>query len=411
MLSQQPKIITKRPELLAPAGDMERLEMALHYGADAVYLAGQRFGMRASAGNFSEEELRKAVEMAHNKNVAVHVTCNILPHEDDLKHLPSFLEMVQDAGVDALIIADMGVFDYAKKYAPNVSRHVSTQLGVVNSATAEVMYNMGADRVVLARETTMEEIRKIRANTPKELEIEAFVHGAMCVSFSGRCLLSNYLTGRDANRGACAQPCRWKYHLVEEKRPGQYLEISEDGGTHIMNSNDLCMLEHIPELIEAGVDSFKIEGRMKSAYYAAASTNLYRHAIDFALNNQEIPEIWLNEKNMISHRTYSTGFFYGYPGQHYEDNSYFSDAEVCAVIEECDDNGYAKCSQRNRFFVGDELDLMTADHDPVRFKVKRILDDKGNEIDCTPHSMMTFYIDLPFKCDRLSMLRKIKSED
>ena len=295
-------MIKKKPELLAPAGDMERLIMALHYGADAVYLAGRQFGMRAAAGNFSAEELKEACALAHAKGAAVHLTCNTLPREDELKNLPGFLEQAQDAGVDAFIIADLGVMDAAARYAPKVARHVSTQLGVINSAAANVLHNMGAERVVLARETTMHDIFEIRAKTPPELEIEAFVHGAMCVSFSGRCLLSNYLTGRDANRGACAQPCRWKYHLVEEKRPGEYFEITEDNGTHIMNSRDMCMIEHIPELISAGVTSLKIEGRMKSAYYAAAVTNAYRHAIDCAVANEPLPQIWIDEVNKISHR-------------------------------------------------------------------------------------------------------------
>ena len=285
-LSQLRIMSDKQVELLAPAGDMERLRMALHYGADAVYLAGKRFGMRASAGNFSMEELAEACEMAHGKGAAVHLTCNTLPREDELKALPDFLREAENAGVDAFIIADLGVMKAAEKYAPDVQRHVSTQLGVINSATARVLYDMGASRVVLARETPMRDMYEIRANTPKELEIEAFVHGAMCVSFSGRCLLSNYLTGRDANRGACAQPCRWKYRLVEEKRPGEYFDITEDNGTYIMNSRDMCMIDHIPELIDAGVTSFKIEGRMKSAYYAAAVTNAYRHAIDCALKGE-----------------------------------------------------------------------------------------------------------------------------
>jgi putative protease len=314
---------SKKPELLSPAGDMERLEMALHYGADAVYLAGQEFGLRAAAGNFSDDELRLAVKTAHAAGARVHVTCNTLPREDELSRLPAFLELVQDAGADALIIADLGVFAAAKKYAPKVSRHVSTQLGVINSATARVLFDMGADRVVLARETPLEDIRKIRAATPPELELEAFVHGAMCVSFSGRCLLSNYLTGRDGNRGECAQPCRWKYHLVEEKRPGQYFEISEDGGTHIMNSRDMRMIEHLPELMDAGVTSFKIEGRMKSAYYAAAVTNAYRHAVDCAAAGEPLPEVWLRETDMLSHRPYCTGFYFGQPGEYYADATYF----------------------------------------------------------------------------------------
>ena len=401
-------MIKPKIELLAPAGDFERLEMALHYGADAVYLAGTQFGMRASAGNFTFPELSKATKLAHANGTAVHMTCNTLPREDELAQLPEFLEQAQDAGVDAFIIADLGVMAAAKKYAPKVSRHVSTQLGVINSATANVLFDMGADRVVLARETPMEDIRKIRANTPKELEIEAFVHGAMCVSFSGRCLLSNYLTGRDANRGACAQPCRWKYHLVEEKRPGEYFEISEDKGTHIMNSRDMCMIEHIPELIDAGVTSFKIEGRMKSAYYAAAVTNAYRHAIDYALRGEELPQVWIDELNKVSHRPYCTGFYYGDPGQHFAEASYFSDAHVCAVVENCADDGFAELTQRNRFCVGDMVELLTNEGEPISFAVTELWDENGEAITATPHAMMKFKMRLPVNCSALSILRRIK---
>lgn len=401
-------MIKPKIELLAPAGDFERLEMALHYGADAVYLAGTQFGMRASAGNFTFPELSKATKLAHANGTAVHMTCNTLPREDELSQLPEFLEQAQDAGVDAFIIADLGVMAAAKKYAPKVSRHVSTQLGVINSATANVLFDMGADRVVLARETPMEDIRKIRANTPKELEIEAFVHGAMCVSFSGRCLLSNYLTGRDANRGACAQPCRWKYHLVEEKRPGEYFEISEDKGTYIMNSRDMCMIEHIPELIDAGVTSFKIEGRMKSAYYAAAVTNAYRHAIDYALKGEALPKVWIDELNKVSHRPYCTGFYYGDPGQHFAEASYFSDAYVCAVVEYCADDGFAELTQRNRFCVGDMVELLTNEGEPISFAVTELWDENGEAITATPHAMMKFKMRLPVNCSALSILRRIK---
>ena len=401
-------MIKPKIELLAPAGDFERLEMALHYGADAVYLAGTQFGMRASAGNFTFPELSKATKLAHANGTAVHMTCNTLPREDELAQLPEFLEQAQDAGVDAFIIADLGVMAAAKKYAPKVSRHVSTQLGVINSATANVLFDMGADRVVLARETPMEDIRKIRANTPKELEIEAFVHGAMCVSFSGRCLLSNYLTGRDANRGACAQPCRWKYHLVEEKRPGEYFEISEDKGTYIMNSRDMCMIEHIPELIDAGVTSFKIKGRMKSAYYAAAVTNAYRHAIDYALKGEALPKVWIDELNKVSHRPYCTGFYYGDPGQHFAEASYFSDAYVCAVVENCADDGFAELTQRNRFCVGDMVELLTNEGEPISFAVTELWDENGEAITATPHAMMKFKMRLPVNCSALSILRRIK---
>ena len=382
--------------------------MALHYGADAVYLAGTKFGMRAAAGNFNADELREAVRLAHEHGASVHLTCNTLPREDELKSLPDFLISAKDAGVDAFIIADLGVMAMAKKYAPGVSLHVSTQLGVINSATARVLYDMGADRVVLARETPMADIFKIRANTPKELQIEAFVHGAMCVSFSGRCLLSNYLTGRDANRGACAQPCRWKYRLVEEKRPGEYFEISEDGGTYIMNSRDMCMIEHIPELIAAGVSSFKIEGRMKSAYYAAAVTNAYRHAIDCAVKGEPLPGVWLDEVNKLSHRPYCTGFYYGDPGQHYAEASYFSDAEVCAVVEECDESGNAWLTQRNRFCTGDTVELMTNSAEPVSFTVGQMENSDGEPIEATPHPMMRIKMKLPFACEPLSILRRMK---
>ena len=401
-------MIKPKTELLAPAGDLERLQMALHYGADAVYLAGTQFGMRAAAGNFTFPELKLATELAHANGTAVHMTCNTLPREDELSQLPEFLTQAQDAGVDAFIIADLGVMAAAEKYAPNVSRHVSTQLGVINSATANVLFNMGADRVVLARETPMEDIRKIRANTPKELEIEAFVHGAMCVSFSGRCLLSNYLTGRDANRGACAQPCRWKYHLVEEKRPGEYFEISEDNGTHIMNSRDMCMIEHIPELIDAGVTSFKIEGRMKSAYYAAAVTNAYRHAIDYAQKGEALPQVWIDELNKVSHRPYCTGFYYGDPGQHFAEASYFSDAYVCAVVESCAEDGLAELTQRNRFCIGDTVELLTNEGEPIPFTVTELWDENGEAIAATPHAMMKFKMRLPVKCSALSILRRIK---
>ena len=356
------------------------------------------------------EELALACEKAHEKGAKVHLTCNTLPREDELRALPDFLREAKNAGVDAFIIADLGVMKTAEKYAPEVQRHVSTQLGVINSATARVLYDMGASRVVLARETPMRDIFEIRANTPKELEIEAFVHGAMCVSFSGRCLLSNYLTGRDANRGACAQPCRWRYRLVEEKRPGEFFDITEDKGTFIMNSRDMCMIDHIPELIAAGVTSFKIEGRMKSAYYAAAVTNAYRHAIDFALRGEELPQVWRDEVDKLSHRPYCTGFYYGDPGQHYSETSYYSDAEVCAVVEECGEDGNAVLTQRNRFCLGDTVELMTNEHEPLAFTVEYMENADGEAIEATPHAMMTIKMKLPVHCSRLSILRRIKTD-
>lgn len=395
-------------ELLAPAGDMERLEMVLHYGADAVYLAGKMFGMRAAAGNFGEEDLRKAIQMAHAAGAKAYVTVNTIPHEEEISRLPEFLEQIQDAGANAMIIADLGVMRQAKKYAPEVPVHVSTQLGVLNSETALTLYEFGAKRVVLARETSMEEIIKIRERIPSDLEIEAFVHGAMCVSFSGRCLLSNYLTGRDANRGACAQPCRWKYHLMEESRPGEYFEITEDGGTHILNSRDMCMIEHLPEMIDAGVTSFKIEGRMKSAYYAAATTNAYRHALDCAIEGKKVKDCWIREMDMVSHRPYSTGFYYGMPGQHYPESSYFSDADVCGVVESCDDKGNAVISQRNKFCVGDMVNLMTRDHEPISFEVDTMRNEEGELIESAPHATMKVKMKLPIPCQPLSILRKLK---
>ena len=395
-------------ELLAPAGDMERLEMALSYGADAVYLAGNEFGMRASAGNFDDEQLARAMEMCHGLGRRVYVTCNTLPREDELKRLPAYLEMLDGLGVDGLIIADLGVMELAKRYAPHAKLHVSTQLGVINSATACALYDMGADTVVLARETPMEDIRKIRANTPGKLKLEAFVHGAMCVSFSGRCLLSNYLTGRDANRGECAQPCRWKYRLVEETRPGEYFPIGEDGGTYIMNSRDMCMIEHMPELIDAGISSFKIEGRMKSAYYTAIVTNAYRHAIDAAVNGEELDRLWVEETEKVSHRPYCTGFYYGYPGQHYAQASYSSLADVAAVVESCDSRGDAVLTQRNKFYKGDELELIGPDIRPVKFKVEHMYNSEGEEIEDTRHPMMEIHMDLPCPAPRLSIVRKCR---
>ena len=382
--------------------------MALLYGADAVYLAGTEFGMRASAGNFDEAQLRTAVKLAHGKGARVYVTCNTLPREDELKRLPGYLEFLQDAGADALIVADLGVMSMAKKYAPGVALHVSTQFGVINSAAANSLYELGADTVVLARETPLEDIRKIRENTPKELRLEAFVHGAMCVSFSGRCLLSNYLTGRDANRGQCAQPCRWKYHLVEETRPGEYFEISEDGGTHIMNSRDMCMIEHIPELMDAGVSSFKIEGRMKSSYYAAVVTNAYRHAIDAAVSGRELDRLWVEETEKVSHRPYSTGFYYGYPGQHYSSASYTTDADVAAVVDHCDTEGNAVLIQRGKFYKGDVLELLLPDKGPVSFAAEHIYNADGEEIDDTRHPAMVFQMKLPAAAPKYAVLRKCR---
>ena len=369
-----------KPELLSPAGDPERLQMAVRYGADAVYLAGKSYGMRAKCGNFSDEELREAVRFCHSRGVKVYVTANILARTGEVRQMPPFLELCQDAEVDAFILGDLGVFKAAERYAPRVERHISTQMGVVSADTARAWYDMGATRVVLARELSFPEIREIRESIPKELEIEAFVHGAMCVSFSGRCLLSNYLAGRDANHGACAQPCRWKYALMEEKRPGEYFPIEEDdGGAYIMNSRDLCMIDHIPELIEAGIDSFKIEGRAKSAYYAACVTNAYRHGIDAALSGEPLDPVWRAEVDKISHRYYYTGFYFGQPqaGQFYDDARYIRDWDVAAYVVSCDEAGNAVLTQRGRFWKGDTLELLIPGRKPVAFTVMEMQKRQG----------------------------------
>lgn len=404
-------MLRRKPELLAPAGDMERLEMALCYGADAVYLAGRSFGLRASAGNFGDGEMERAAKMCRDAGAKMYVTVNVLPHEWELRRIPEFLERAAGAGADGFIIADLGVMSLAKRYAPNVPVHVSTQLGVVNSETARVLHDMGASRVVLAREMSLDEIASLRANTPRELELEAFVHGAMCVSFSGRCLLSNYMTGRDANGGECAQPCRWKYHLVEEKRPGEFFEISEDGGTHIMNSRDMCMIEHIPELLDAGINSLKIEGRMKSAYYAAIATFAYRGAIDDCMAGRQFDRLWLDECMKISHRQYCTGFYFGQPGEYYPDAMYFAGAAVCAVAEgRCDGDGRAVLTQRNKFAQGDTLELVRPHERPIRFTCPEIRNEQGEVIPSAPHAMMEVHLSLPADAPRLSILRRLRTD-
>ena len=403
------QVNTRIPELLSPAGDFEKLTMAVRYGADAVYLSGKEFGMRAAAASFDDEQLLKGIRFAHDRGVKVYITCNTLPREKEIERLPDFLSFLQDAGADALIIADLGILALAKKYAPSVQCHVSTQFGVVNSAAANYLCNLGADTVVLARELPLEEIRSIREHTAEKLRLEAFVHGAMCVSFSGRCLLSNYLTERDANRGQCAQPCRWKYHLMEETRPGELFEITEDGGTFILNSNDLRMIEHLRDLYDAGIDSFKIEGRMKSAYYTAVVTNAYRHAIDALEAGIPLDNVWIEETEKVSHRPYCTGFYYGDPGQHYGSSSYTQTADVVAVVESCDEEGNAVLTQRNRFFNGDILELMNPKTIPVLFTAERITDSDGNEIIDTRHPMMRFCMKLPVSVPQFTIVRKPRS--
>lgn len=403
------------PELLAPAGDRERLEAALMFGADAVYLGGDAFTMRAAPQNFDIPSLRDAVKACHAKGVKVYLTVNTLPRNDEIVRLPSYLEEWADAGVDAFIAADIGVLSLCKKYAPSVPVHISTQAGIVNYVTANEFYNMGASRVVTARELSLTEIADIRAKIPKELEIECFVHGAMCVSFSGRCLLSNYLVNRDANRGECAQPCRWEYALMEVKRDGMYFPIQDSKeGTYILNSRDMCMIEHIPELVKAGISSFKIEGRAKSSYYASVITNAYRVAVDEYLKNPtddyKPPKWVVDECYKVSYREYCTGFYFGHPNEDAQicfDGGYKRHFDVMAVVKECRD-GFIIAEQRNKFVKGDTLEALEPHKMPTVFTAAEIFDGDGSEIEAAPHPMMTVKIksDLVFPCGTL--LRKEK---
>lgn len=397
----------KKIELLAPAGDMERLEMAVAYGADAVYLAGTTFGMRSFAGNFTPEELKRAVALCHKKGVRVHVTCNTMPRNDEVARLPEWLTYLDQVGVDAVILADVGVMALAGKYAPHVQRHISTQASIVNYETARAWHDLGADRVILARELSLDEIREIRDKTPPELELEAFAHGAMCVSYSGRCLLSNYMTGRDSNRGACAQPCRYKYALMEEKRPGEYFPVYEDEkGTYIMNSRDMCTIDHVAELMDAGLDSLKLEGRAKSAYYAAIVTGAYRHAIDAALAGQPLDPVWRDEMEHISHRHYSTGFYFGQPGQFTEDSRYIRDWQIVAKVRSCTPDGRAVLTLNNKFSVGDQLELVGPGLRPCPVTVKALWDEDGQSLDQVRKPQMVFQLDLPCQAPPLSLLRR-----
>ncbi len=400
-------LLMQKIELLSPAGDMERLKMAVLYGADAVYLAGTDFGMRSFTGNFTPEELPKAVEFAHSHGVSVHVTVNTMPRNNEVVNLPAYLEQLQDAGVDALILADLGAFTLAGKYAPKCARHISTQQSIANYECAQAWFDLGAKRVVLARELSLEDIRTIREKTSKELEIETFGHGAMCVSYSGRCLLSNYMTGRDSNRGACAQPCRYQYALVEEKRPGEYFPVFEDEkGTYILNSRDMCMIDHIGDLMDAGVDCIKIEGRAKSAYYAAIVTGAYRHVIDDVAAGREVDPIWRNEVDKISHRIYSTGFYYGFPGQYTEHSRYIRQCQVCAIVESCDENGLALCSLRNKFATGDALECVGPDTKPFAFTADTMAALDGAPLDEPRTPQMQFYLHLPKQVPAFSIIRR-----
>lgn len=393
-------------ELLAPAGDMERLKTAIKFGADAVYMAGQSFGLRKNAKNFDHDAMKEAVDYAHARNVRVHVTMNIVPHDKDLDGIVDYIKELEKIGVDALIISDPGIFQIAKENC-DIDLHISTQASVTNSATINFWYQMGAKRVILARELSLDEIIEIRKNVPKDLEIECFIHGAMCISYSGRCLLSNYMTGRDANRGDCAHACRWKYSLQEETRPGEYYPVVEDeGGTFIMNSKDLCLVEDIDKLIEAGIDSFKIEGRMKTAFYVATVIRAYRQAIDAYYEgnfSKEISDKYVNEIKKASHRHFTKGFLYGKPdseAQIYESSSYIRNYDFIGVILDYDkDSKIATVEQRNRFFLNDEVEIFGNSKDFFEFKIHNIKNLKGEDIEVAnkPKEKLLIKIDLPLE--------------
>ncbi len=414
------KMERKRPELLSPAGNFEKMRAAIRYGADAVYLAGRRFGMRSAAGNFSEEELRDAVAYAHARGVRVYLTVNTMPREDEYPALRAYFERIAEFGIDALIVADLGVIAMAREVLPDTEIHISTQANVVSAETCKAYAALGAKRIVLARELTLDEIRAIRAAIPRDLELEVFIHGSMCVSYSGRCLLSNHIVGRDANRGQCAQPCRWNYRLraeiVEEKRPDAPLPIEEEGGeTFIMASRDTAMIEHIPELIEAGIDSFKIEGRMKSAYYAAATANAYRMAIDsYFSGNYRYDPAWYRELCSVSHREYASGYFFS--DSHLDANTaksggYIKENAYLATVLSYDPmTGRALMEQRNKMCVGDPAELLTPGQVGRPLPVTEIFSEDGEPIAATPHPYMRFYLPVPFPVREGDILRAAGSE-
>ncbi len=370
-------------ELLAPAGNMEKMKVAFRYGADACYMAGKKFGLRAFSGNFDEDELEEATKYAHDLGKKIYITVNIVAHNGDFEGLPEYLEYLQKIGVDAVIVSDIGIMGYVKKYAPKLDIHVSTQANITNKYTAKTFCDMGAKRLILARELSIKEIKEIREFIPKDVEIETFVHGAMCISYSGRCLLSNYLTGRDSNRGACVQACRFEYTITEKSRQGEHYEIQEDNrGTYILNSKDMCMINHLADVVDAGVTSFKIEGRMKSAYYVATVVNAYRRAIDALLCGKSFDERLIEELEKTSHRRYCTGFFYGEKNKEYiEDSMPIQTHEFMAIVKENQMNGYATIEQRNRFAVGDTLEVLSPnDTFNKEIIVDEMLDLDGNVI-------------------------------
>lgn len=408
----------RHPELLIPASSLEVLKTAVVFGADAVYIGGEAFGLRAKAKNFSMEDMRKGIEFAHDHGVKVHVTANILAHNSDLPGVREYFEELRELQPDALIIADPGVFDIAKEVCPEIDRHISTQANNTNYGTYNFWYRQGAKRVVSARELSLKETRELRSHIPEDLEIETFVHGAMCISYSGRCLLSNYFTGRDANRGACTHPCRWKYAVVEETRPGEYMPVYEnERGTYIFNSKDLCMIEHIPELIEAGIDSFKIEGRMKTALYVATVARTYRKAIDDYLADPELYRKnmpwYLDQISNCTYRKFTTGFFFGKPdddAQIYDSNTYVKEYTYLGIAGEIRD-GMCRIEQRNKFSVGETVEIMKPNGENPEAVVKRIVNEEGEEQESAPHPKQVLYVELSICPEKYDILRRAEENE
>ena len=404
----------QKVELLAPAGNLYKLKIALKYGADAVYIGGEAFSLRTAADNFTPEEMREGIEYAHKMGKKVYITANIIPHNRDLEKMEKYFKEIYELGADAVLVSDLGAFNLCKKAAPNLEIHVSTQANNTNYATVESWHAMGAKRVVLAREMTLSEVREIKDNISKDCELEVFMHGAMCVSYSGRCLLSNYMTARDSNYGACSHPCRWNYALMEEKRPGEYMPVFEnERGTFIMNSKDLCMIDHVPELIASGVSSLKIEGRVKSEYYVATIVGAYRKAIDAYYENPqkyEFNPMWLDEVKKVSHRDYYTGFFFGIPdtgAQIYGSSSYIRECDIVGIVLDYDEKtGMAKVTQRNRFFRGDEIEVMQPMQDYFVQKAEVLKNENMEDIDVANHAAMTLYIKMDKPVVKDAMLRK-----
>lgn len=405
----------RKIELLAPAGNMEKLKVAFIYGADAVYFGGSSYGLRAFAGNFTESEIKEAAEYAHNLGKKVYVTVNIFPHNQDFQGLDEYLRYLASCKVDAIIISDPGIFAATRESVPEMEIHLSTQANNVNYKSALFWHNLGIKRIVLARELNLEEIREIRERTPDNLELEAFIHGAMCISYSGRCLLSNYMTGRDSNRGECAHPCRYKYYLVEEKRPGQYIPVEEDArGTYIMNSKDLCMIEHIPDIIDAGITSLKIEGRMKSSFYVATVVKAYRQALDEYISKgteYRFNEKWMEDLKKASHREFSSGFYYNNPDQVYENSAYIRNYEIVGLVIDYDsDKKIATIEQRNKVFKGETVEVFSPNEDTFNLALDTIWDENGEEIQATPHPQMKYFIYCEKELKPFDMLIKEKEE-